>query len=235
MASSGIDIAGVSRRYQGLRPLRIARLVVDRGDALAIAGIDAAAAEMLVNLITGAALPDEGDVRVGGRNTRDIATDTDWLVSLDRFGIVTERSVLLESLSVAANLALPLTLAIDPLPGDIRARVEAVAEEAGLPRARLDAPASTLSSEERVRVHLARALGPGPELLLLEHPTARLDRDSARAFGATLGRVASARQLGWVAFSEDEMFARAAGARRMRLNAASGALSADTLWRKMLS
>ncbi len=230
-----IEIEGVVKRYQGLRPLRIARLVVDKGHSLAIAGMNAAASEVFVNLVTGASLPDEGDVRVGGRNTRDISTDTDWLASLDRFGIVTERAVLLESMSVASNLALPFTLSIDVLPDDIRARVEALAEEVELPPARLESPAARLTAEERVRVHLARALGPGPELLLLEHPTAPLERDSARAFGATLGRIAAARQLGWVALTEDDHFVRAAGARRLQLDAATGTLAGETLWRKLLS
>ena len=233
--SPAIEIEAVVKRYQGLRPLRIARLVVEKGNALAIAGMNAAASEVFVNLVTGASLPDEGEVRVGGRNTRDISTDTDWLASLDRFGIVTERAVLLESMSVASNLALPFTLSIDVLADDIRARVEALALEVELAPGRLDSPASGLTSEERVRVHLARALGPGPELLLLEHPTAPLERERARAFGATLARVAAARQLGWVALTEDDQFVRAAGARRLRLDAATGALAGEAFWRKLLS
>src|SRR6185295_19548033 len=98
-----------------LRPLRIATLTVRRGDHLAIQGLDARAAEAFSLLVTGAMLPDEGDIRVAGRSTRDIGTDTEWLASLDRFGMVTDRAVLIDGLSLAANLALPLTLAIDPM------------------------------------------------------------------------------------------------------------------------
>src|SRR5262245_11030940 len=103
-----IEIAGVTKKYHGLRPLRLARLTSRQNDRLVLSGFDAAAAEVFVHLITGAAVPDEGTVRVGGRDTREISTDTEWLASLDRFGIVTDRSVLLEGLSAAANLALPL-------------------------------------------------------------------------------------------------------------------------------
>ena len=204
------------------------------GDRVALAGLRRRRRpKLFVNLVTGAAVPDEGDVRIGGRNTRDIATDTEWLASLDRFGIVTERAVLLEGLSIAANLALPLTLAIDPMPDDIRARVRALADEVGLAPARLEAPASTLSAEERVRVHLARALGPEPQVLLLEHPTARLSSDESRAVGSTLKTVAAARQIGWVALTEDDGFARAAGGRRLRLEAKSGKLLEDGFWRRI--
>ncbi len=231
--AAAIEIIAVAKRYQAPQPLRISRLIVQPGDRLALAGFDAAAAELFVNLVTGAAVPDEGDVRIAGRNTRDIATDTEWLASLDRFGIVTERAVLLEGLSLASNLALPLTLAIDPMPEDIRARVNALAEAVGLAQGRLVAPAATLSAEERVRAHLARALGPDPQVLLLEHPTARLSTHEAQSVGSTLKEVSTARQLGWVALTEDEGFARAAGGRRLRLDVKSGRLLEDTFWRRI--
>jgi predicted ABC-type transport system involved in lysophospholipase L1 biosynthesis ATPase subunit len=228
-----IEFLDVSKRYQSLRPLRIASLTVARGDRLALGGFDAAAAEMFVNLVTGAAVPDSGDVRVDGRSTREIATDTEWLASLDRFGIVTERSVLLESLSVEANLALPFTLAIEPVADEVRARVGSLALEVGLTPAKLHSPAASLSPEERIRAHLARALGPQPQLLLLEHPTARLEPDAAEALGRTLRTVTVARGLGWVALTEDERFAHAAGGHRLRLEPASGKLIEAGFWRKI--
>jgi simple sugar transport system ATP-binding protein len=230
-----IEFTDVTKTYHALRPLRIAKLTIARGDTMAIGGLDAGAAELFVNLITGAALPDTGDVRVAGRSTRDIATDTEWLASLDRFGIVTERAVLLEGLSLAANLALPFTLSIDPLDEAIKPRIAALASEVQLDAARLAAPAGELSAEERVRAHLARALGPGPELLLLEHPTARLDANAADAVGQTLRQVAASRRLGWVALSEDDRFARAAGGRRLRLEAATGKVTEDRFWRRLLA
>jgi len=38
----------------------------------------------------------------------------DWLAAVDRFGIVSERAVLLDVLSVVQNLAVPFTLEIEP-------------------------------------------------------------------------------------------------------------------------
>jgi ABC-type ATPase involved in cell division len=229
--SARIEIAGVIKNYPGLRPLRIASLTVSPADRLVVSGLDAAAAEVFINLVTGASLPDEGDVWVSGRNTRDIATDTEWLASLDTFGIVTERAVLLEKLNVAANLALPLTVAIDPIPDALRPRVDALGAEVGLSRALLEAPASTMTPEERVRAHIARALGPAPEILLLEHPTARLDHAAAAAIGRTLREVSAARAIGWVALTEDEHFAQAAGGRRLRLEPSTGRLKPAGFWR----
>lgn len=229
-----IEIVGVTKNFAGLRPLRIRQLVVQSGDCLALSGFDAAAAEVFVNLVTGAAVPDEGDVRVAGRNTRDIVTDTEWLSSLDRFGIVTERAVLLDAMSAAANLALPFTLAIDPMPADVLARVRAIGEEVGLGEGRLTVPVSTLSAEERVRVHLGRALGVDPEVLLLEHPTARLDASASEAVAHTLRQIVPVRRLALVALTDDDRFARAAGARRLRFKPATGEIVDEGgFWRRL--
>jgi len=218
-----IRVAGLTKAYQALRPLRMADLSVGRDDRLVLSGLDAGAAEMFVYLVTGAALPDEGHVVVAGRDTRDIATDTEWLVSLDRFGIVTHRAVLLEGLSVAANLALPVTLAVDPMDAAVRARVVKDATDAGLAADRLDGPVSALSEVERLRVHLARAVSVGPELVMLEHPTGRLDQaGESAAFGETLRTLSASRGFGWIAISEDEAFAQASGGTRRRLDPATG-------------
>lgn len=231
---AAIEIAGVLKGYPGMPPLRIARLTVGRHDRVVLSGFDAAAAELFVNLITGAAVPDEGDVRVAGHNTRQIRTDTEWLASLDRFGIVTGRAVLLEQLTIAANLALPITLAIDPLSAEVRSRVERLADDVGLARGRLDAPASTMSRAERVRAHLARALAPNPQLLLLEHPTTQVTPEEAAGIGATLERISTVRGLGWVALTDDLRFIRASGGRHLRLDTATGELGRPGLWSRIL-
>ena len=48
-----------------------------------------------------------------GRSTLEIADSADWLATLDRFGIVSDRAALLDALSVVQNLAMPFTLEID--------------------------------------------------------------------------------------------------------------------------
>jgi predicted ABC-type transport system involved in lysophospholipase L1 biosynthesis ATPase subunit len=235
MSQALIDVDAVTKSFGGLRPLRVRHLRISAGERLAIAGLDEAAAETLVHLITGASVPDTGTLRVGGRDTRDIATDTEWLTSLDRFGIVTRRAVLLESMSIAANLALPMTLAIDPMSDETRTATEALAGAVGLAADRLDQPAGSLSAAERVRVHLARALATRPELLLLEHPTSEIaDPAASESLGRTLAHAAADRALGWLVLTEDETFARASGSKVVRLTAATGELSEGSWWKKLV-
>jgi ABC-type lipoprotein export system ATPase subunit len=231
-----IEIAGLSKVYGGAQPLRIAGLRIQATDRIVLSGLEAMAAEMFVYLVTGAALPDEGSVRVDGRDTREIATDTEWLTSLDRFGIVTHRAVLLDGMSTAANLALPLTVSLDPIPADVRDRVAAAAEAAGLDAARLDGPVGSLSAAERLRVHLIRAAIGQPQLVMLEHPTSQLNHgEESERFGETLRAVAAGRGFGWIAISDDEAFARGSGGERQRLDAKSGRVGrASGGWLKWL-
>jgi ABC-type uncharacterized transport system ATPase subunit len=127
-----LEIADVRKAYSGLRPLRLRSLSIAAAERVAVLGLDAAAAELLVNLVTGAVLPDEGVIRVLGEPTADIATGDAWLASLDRFGIVSERAVMMEGATLGQNLAMPFTLEIDPVPPDVQARVAALARECGL-------------------------------------------------------------------------------------------------------
>lgn len=227
-----LAIEGLSKLHGEPVPLRIRHWHVGEGERLMISNLGRTAAEMLVLLVTGAALPDEGTVRILGRNTREISTDTEWLASLDRIGLVTERAVLLDALPVAANLALPLTLAIDPMSDETRAKVEALAAAADLAADRLDVPASALRPEDRVRVHLARALALEPRMLLFEHATASVaDRAARAALGRAVRTAADQLGIGWLAIGDDREFARASGSRRFTLTEGTGELRPAGGWR----
>ena len=217
-----IEITGVRKHYGGLRPLRINTLQVHPSERITLRGLDAQAAEMLSLLVTGAALPDEGTIVVAGRDTKDIATDTEWLVSLDLFGLVTNRAVLLDTLTLEANLALPFTLSIDPSPEEVRRVIAALADEVGLGRERLAASVQSLSAVDRVRVHLARALAVSPQVLVLEHITAALEPAEAASLGQTLVNIGDDRNLAWIAITEDEAFVNALGSNVLALEPGSG-------------
>lgn len=219
-----LHLSGVRKQYNALRPLRLNELTIDNGERVAVSGLDAGAAEVLVNLVTGASVPDEGDVRVAGRSTAAIADGDEWLAWLDRFGIVSPRAVLLDAATLLQNLAMPLTLQIDPVPPDAAAAASAVAREAGIDEPFFDRPVAGLPAAVKMRAHLVRAVILRPALLILEHPTATLEKGQGRAFGAAVARVAGARALAALIVSEDADFSEAAATRRLVLHPASGEL-----------
>jgi ABC-type transporter Mla maintaining outer membrane lipid asymmetry ATPase subunit MlaF len=224
VSSSLVEFSGVSKGYGGLRPLRVASLTVSDGDSVALLGFDRPGAEVFVNLATGATLPDAGEVRLFGRPTSAITDSADWLTTLDRFGIVSERAVLLDNMTVIQNLAMPFTLAIEPPPEEERGLAGALANEVGLPPAVWNEPLVRLDVAAAMRVRLGRALALGPAVLVLEHASAPLPPDAALAFAATIQTVAARRQLAVVALSADERFASALGATLLVHEPASGRL-----------
>jgi predicted ABC-type transport system involved in lysophospholipase L1 biosynthesis ATPase subunit len=228
-----VSLRGVVKNYQALRPLRIEALSIAAGDIVSIAGVDAAAAELFVGLVTGALLPDSGDVELFGRSTRDVADSDAWLAMLDGVGIITDRAVLIAQFSVEQNLAMPFTLEIDPVAAEVRPRVVALAEAVGLTLADLATPIAEARTEIHARVRVARALALEPRLLLAEHPSASLPRSTVKAFAADLVRVATARGLAVVALTADQEFASALGGERLTLEPATGRLRYTGAWRKL--
>jgi ABC-type transporter Mla maintaining outer membrane lipid asymmetry ATPase subunit MlaF len=229
-----LDVRGVSKHYGGLRPLRLAALAVGPGDRVAITGLDAPAAEILVNLLTGATLPDQGVVRVFGRETSAIANADDWLTTLDRIGMVSPRAMLAEDLTVAQGIAMAFTLSLDPIPDAVAADVGRLAAEAGLGAQDLGARVSDASPILKARCRLARALATAPAVLLLEHANA-LVPDNAAGFGREIAALAKTRGMAVLALTADEAFANAVADKVFTLDAATGQLKARGGWRRWFS
>jgi len=225
LPAPAIEITGLSKDYHGLRPLRIERLIVPPGGQTAVLGLDQPMAETFVNLVTGAALPEQGVVSIFGRPTSAIEDSSDWLGVIDRFGIVSERAVLLHALTVTQNLAIPYTLDIDPPPDEIQARAALLAREAGIPEAEWSRPVGDCDASQRLRIRLARALALDPAVLLLEHASADLPRDVVPSLGAHIREVASQRGCALLSVGADAEFASAVASRVLQLDQATGQLS----------
>lgn len=223
-AGTVVELAGVVKDYHGLRPLRIAALAIAAGERVSIEGLDAAAAELFVNLLTGASLPDRGEIRVFGRRTSDIPDGEAWLASLDSFGIVSSRAVMLEAATLEQNLAMPFTLEIEPVPADIAQRVERLGADCGIARSWLVKPAAELPPEVRLRAHVARAIALDPALLLMEHPTAQVPEGVRPELAADVRRVFESRRLTTLVLTNDEAFARTVAPRNLKLHGATGEL-----------
>jgi lipoprotein-releasing system ATP-binding protein len=230
-----VQLRAVTKDYRSLRPLRVEALDLRAGEIVALGGFDRMTGEILVDLITAAIVPDAGEVRVFGQLTTSIADRDGWLQTLDQFGLLTERAVLVEQFTVEQNLAIPYSLSVEDLSADLRARVAALAQEIGFAPADLAKQSGVLPPVGRLRLRLGRALAMDPKALLAEHPNATLAPDEARSFGADLKRIVKGRGIAALVVTADLDFARVVGDEVLVLEPATGTLKPSSGWRRWFS
>ncbi|TCK22338.1 thiol reductant ABC exporter subunit CydD [Pseudonocardia endophytica] len=187
------DPAGETIRLRGIRIDGRSGPVLDGldldiapGTLLGVEGRSGAGKTTLLDVITGLRTPDAGSIRVGGVDLSDIDRDA-WLGRVAR---VYQRPVLLAG-TVADNLLLGS-------PGAGVQQLGRAAELAGLDVS-LDTPVGEdgagLSTGQRRRVALARALVADRPLLLLDEPTEGVDAETEVDIAQALGRIAMGRTV----------------------------------------
>jgi ABC-2 type transport system ATP-binding protein len=170
------ELAGAVKRYGAVTALAGVDLAVGRGEVLAVLGPNGAGKTTAVQLLLGLLSPDAGTARTFGRDPRRSAARV-------RTGAMLQISKVPETLKVREHLRLAASYYPAPLP---TAEVVALAGLAGLE----ERPFGKLSGGQRQRVLFALALAGGPELLVLDEPTAGLDVETRRALWNAIRRVA---------------------------------------------
>ena len=229
-AGDVLQLENVEKSYGGLRPLRVRDLHVAPASITSLLGFDEPAAEMFVNLITGATLPEKGSVRSLGLDTASIASGDDWLRFVERFGFVSRRIVLLEGMTVAQNLALPFDLELEPIRLDVVPRVTLLADEVQIDNNDLTTNVAQADAMLRARTWLARSLAHDPEMLVADHPSAGLSVEQSKTLAKLLREISERRRLTTIVLTMDEKFAREVGGRLLEWQPATGEFRARRRW-----
>ena len=151
-------------------------LSVSRGEVVGIEGPSGSGKSTLLHLLAGLDVPTSGTVSVCGTDTGALSRRERTRLRLEDVGIVFQRFHLLPSLSVRANVALPLVERGVPKRAR-RARAERLLEDVGLDGRTTHTPRQ-LSGGEQQRVAVARALITEPELIVADEPTGELDTET---------------------------------------------------------
>jgi ABC-type sugar transport system ATPase subunit len=179
-----VRVEGLEKRFGGGRPvvaLGGLSLDVPDGACVAILGPSGCGKTTLLRIVAGLERPDAGAVYLG---ERDVTREPPQRRGV---GMVFQHDALFPHRSAFENVAYGLH-GRGLGAGEIASRAGDAAR-----RMRVDhllaRPARSLSGGERQRVAVARALAPGPAVLLLDEPFSRLDAPLRADLRVELGRV----------------------------------------------
>ncbi|MEV7879763.1 thiol reductant ABC exporter subunit CydD [Streptomyces sp. PvR018] len=193
--STRLELEGVTVRHEGRTEpsLDAVSLTVEPGETVALVGPSGVGKSTLLNVVLGFAVPDEGRVRVGGRDLAELDPER-WR---SRIAWVPQRPHLFAG-TIAENVRLARPDADD-------AAVVAALRDAGaydfvaeLPdgeRTLLGEDGSGLSAGQRQRLAIARAFLADRPLLLLDEPTASLDGETEAGIVDAVRRLAAGRTV----------------------------------------
>ncbi len=180
---SMVRLDGIEVRRGASKILDVPRLIVGRGETLAVVGPNGAGKSTLLQVMACLVRPTRGEVSIAGRL---VGRELSVLQARRRCAMVLQRPFLLNT-TVFDNVAAGLRIR-GIAHGEVAERVRAALEMFGIERL-ASRPAHALSGGESQRVSLARAFVLQPDVLFLDEPTSALDMPTRMALLAELGEV----------------------------------------------
>jgi ABC-type iron transport system FetAB ATPase subunit len=205
-----IETQGLAVARGGRTVLQGIDLRVHAGEVTALVGPSGAGKTSLLRSLVRLDEPAGGRVLVDGRD----ATELEPCELRRRVGLVAQAPVMLPG-DVRANLAYGLE-------APQAAALEDALAATGLGASFMDRDARALSGGEAARVAVARALTRHPGALLLDEPTAALDREAAAPVEALVRELAT-RGLAIVIVTHDEAQAERVADARLEVVGEAGA------------
>ena len=168
-----IELDHISKRYEGREVLSDLSLTIEHGECFTLLGPSGCGKTVLMRLIAGFEVPEQGTIRIGDTVVVDAQKHIDLSPDTRDLGVVFQEYAVWPHMTVFDNVAYPLKLAKTPPPELEKRVLETIAlvNMTGLER-RLP---SELSGGQQQRVALARALVANPSLMLLDEPLSNLD------------------------------------------------------------
>lgn len=202
-----LQVTGLNKAFGGVKAVDGVDFTLGKGELLALIGPNGAGKSTTFNLVGGQLAPDSGSVRLAGQEIAGLSPRAIWRRGVGR---TFQIAATFASLSVVENVQMALLSADRKLfafwrraAGHRRGDALALLERVGMGN-QADRPCSALAYGDVKRVELAMALAHGPQLLLMDEPTAGMAPAERLALMALTRALAKERQMG-VLFTEHSM------------------------------
>jgi len=192
MSEPALELKSVVRTFkqagERLEVLRRVSLRLAKGESVALVGPSGAGKSTLLHVAGLLERPDEGAVRIEGRDCGSMSDVERTEVRRAKLGFVYQFHHLLPEFSALENVMVPQMIA-GVARSAARARASELLGTVGLGPRASHRPAR-LSGGEQQRVAIVRALANGPSVLLGDEPTGNLDHHTAEeVMGVMVGLV----------------------------------------------
>ncbi len=168
-----IGLSGISKHYSGVAALSDVSVEFYAGEVHAVLGENGAGKSTLMSVISGVTQPDAGEIEFEGRRVSPMSPEMAAALGIS---ISYQHPAILDDLSVLENLRVALPQSVFE-----GRRVRGAASEM-LSALGLEVPLRTRSDSltvaQKQLLEIAKALAMAPKVLILDEPTASLDRDS---------------------------------------------------------
>lgn len=154
-------------------------LDVDSGDMVAIVGQSGSGKSTLLSIIGLLDVASSGEFFLCGTDVSSLSSYQLSQLRNRHIGWVFQNFNLISDMTVAENLAVPLTFNTDILKAEYASLIETVLDKVGLSDRSSYYP-DELSGGQQQRVAIARALICSPDILLCDEPTGNLDEDNSK-------------------------------------------------------
>ncbi len=172
-----VELNHVKKAYKKNVLFTDLNLMVKRGESCAIIGVNGAGKSVLLKMVCGLVLPDEGDIIVDGEKIEKGKFPQNIGVILDNAGFLPNETGL-KNLSIIAGILKKAT----------RQELEDVMRLVGLdPASQVKVGKYSLGMKQRLAI--AQALMEKPSLLILDEPFNAIDQNTVEDFRQLLGRL----------------------------------------------
>lgn len=203
-----LNLQGLTKIYTGRNgnvvALEDAGLSLEPRDFVAVQGASGSGKTTLLLMCGGLLAPDKGTVELDGRGLYAMTSEERARFRAGNIGFVFQQFHLVPYLSVLENVMLP---GVALQSSDARRRAENLIDKFNLTHRISHVPAE-LSTGERQRTALARALINEPALLLADEPTGNLDRENADVVISVFDEFAASGGMVMMVTHDDHVAAR---------------------------